>query len=269
MSRTSFNLSLISFILFFGAGSIGFAQQRANDFTKRVRSLDGKLNAMSSKRLSTSRINSVSSQRFSVHEWPSRFSPFGGKRFPMQNKNTLGSERIKTSVMEVELPHNQNYATENSKRAFSSNSENKSMAAASVEFRDAYYAQLDKRVDDWMSKVNNMSMQDINRFQFRKGRSNEPGFPVQKAGSESLPMTSSEQKLGNSNVRGVIPSGQGNAGAGRPSYWLGPKKMVSSTTSGRVSGSASAQSNSAQTSKRFPSPLRPVLGPKKIRVQKK
>ena len=164
MSRTSFNLSLISFILFFGAGSIGYAQQRANDFTKRVRSLDGKLNAMSSKRLSTSRINSVSSQRFSVHEWPSRFSPFGGKRFPMQNKNTLGSERIKTSVMEVELPHNQNYATENSKRAFSSNSENKSVAAASVEFRDAYYAQLDKRVDDWMSKVNNMSMQDINRL---------------------------------------------------------------------------------------------------------
>jgi len=269
MSRTSFNLFFISFILFFSAGSICYAQQRANDFTKRVRSLDGKLNAMSSKRLSTSRINSVSSQRFSVHEWPSRFSPFGGKRFPMQNKNTLGSERIKTSVLEVELPYNQNYATENSNRAFSSNTENKSVAAASVEFRDAYYAQLDKRVDDWMSKVNNMSMQDINRFQFRKGRSNEPGFPVQKAGSESLPITPSEQKLGNSNVRGVIPSRQGNAGTGRPSYWLGPKKMVSSTTSGKVSGSASVQSNSAQRSKKFLSPIRPVLGPKKIRVQKK
>ena len=39
--------------------------------------------------------------------------------------------------------------------------ENKSPAAASIEFRDAYYAQLDKRVDDWMSKVNNMSLRDI------------------------------------------------------------------------------------------------------------
>ena len=216
-------MSPISLILFFCIATICFSQQRANDFTKRVRSLDGKLNAMSSKRLSSSRINSVSSQRFPVHEWPSRFSPFGGKRFPMQNKKTLGSERIETSILEVELPHNQNYASENSKRAFSAYSQDRTMAAASVEFRDAYYAQLDKRVDDWMSKVNNMSMQDINRFQFRKGRSDEPGFPVQKAGSENLPMSSSEQKLGNSNVRGVIPSGKGNVGAGKHSYWLGPK----------------------------------------------
>ena len=36
-----------------------------------------------------------------------------------------------------------------------------------VEFRDANYAELDKRVDDWMNKVNNVK--DINRFQFKPG----------------------------------------------------------------------------------------------------
>ncbi|MBT3667181.1 MAG: hypothetical protein HN548_06855 [Opitutae bacterium] len=224
---------------------------------------------MSSKRLSSSRINSVSSQRFSVSEWPSKFSSFGGKRYPMAGKKTWGTERIETSTIDVELPHNQNFASENTKRSMNAKTENKSPAAASIQFRDAYYAQLDKRVDEWMGKVNNMSLRDINRFQFRKGRPSEPGFPVQQAGSQDIPMTSSEKKLGSSNVRGVIPSGQRRTGAGRPSYWLGPKKMVSSSTSGKVSASNGGQTQAKQVKKNFQSLPQPILGPKKVRVQLK
>ena len=55
-----------------------------------------------------------------------------------------------------------------------------------------------------MDKVNNMSLRDINRFQFRKGRPSEPGFPVQQAGSKDLPSSSSAQKLGTSNVKGIM-----------------------------------------------------------------
>ena len=29
-------------------------------------------------------------------------------------------------------------------------------------------AQIDKRVDDWLNKVNNVSLQEINRYQFRR-----------------------------------------------------------------------------------------------------
>ena len=269
MSRISLINTLVLFLVGMVLSSLCFSQQRANDFTKRVRSLDGRLNIMSSKRLSNSRINSISTQRFPIHEWPSKYSSFGGRRYPMQNKKTWGSERLDTSVLDNEISSNQKYASENFKRVSNTSVENRNPAAASIEFRDAVYAELDKRVDDMMNNVNNMSLRDINRFQFRKGRPSEPGFPVQKAGSENLPMSSIEQKLGSSNVRGIIPSGKGNSGGGKPSYWLGPKKMVSSSTSGKVSPSTSARSDSMRKSKNYRSAPRPVLGPKKIRVEKK
>lgn len=269
MSRISFYKAQFLIFLVFVPASGALSQQRANDFTKKVRSLDGRMNTMSSKRLSSSRVNSISNQRFSMREWPSKFSSFGGRRFPMTNKKTWGNERVETSKLDFELPHNQTFASENTKRTLEQNSENKTPASASVEFRDAYYAQLDKRVEDWMSKVNNMSLQDINRFQFRKGRPSTPGFPVQKAGSENLPMTSSEQRLGGSNIRGVTPSVRNSTGGGKSSYWLGPKKMVSSSTNGRVSTSTKAASGATQSNKNYRSYPKPQFGPKKVRVELK
>ena len=269
MSRISFHKTSILFLLSLLLCSLCFSQQRENDFTKRVRSLDGKLNQMSSKRLSSSRINSISTQRFSVNEWPSRYSSFGGRRFPVQNKKIWGSERLDTKIIDNKLSSNQRFATENFKRVSNLNTGNKSPAAASIEFRDAVYAELDKRVNDMVNNVNNISLRDINRFQFRKGRSNEPGFPVQKAGSKNLPTGSADRRLGESSVRGVLPSGKGNSANTPTSYWLGPKKMVSPSTSGRVSPSVSVRSDSARVSKKYASPIKPVLGPKKIRVSKK
>ncbi len=268
MSRFSFCRFYIVVIIFSIICPNSFSQQRQNDFTKRVSSLDGKLNIMSSKRLSSSRINGISTQRFSVNQWPSKFSPFGGKRYPMQNKELMGSERVKTSNLPNELSENQKFAPQNFKRVMSAQTENTSPAVASVEFRDAYYAQLDKRVDEWMDKVNNMSLRDINRFQFREGRPKEPGFPVQKAGSEQLPMSSSEQRLGASNVRGVLPTQQNRPSANLPKYWLGPKKVVSSTKQGKVSPTRPAPSFSSPLKKNSSFP-QPVLGPKKIRVKVK
>ena len=262
-------IKILTFICFFGLVTVCFCQQRQNDFTKRVRSLDGKLNSLSSKRFSTSRINSLSSQRFSVEEWPSKFSPFGGKRFPMQNKKKWGTERIETTKLPVELPYNQDYAVENNQRTLGAETENRNPAAASIEFRDAYYAQLDKRVDEWMNNVNNMSLRDINRFQFRKGRPSEPGFPVQQAGSQNLPKPSSEENLGSPSVRGVMPSQSNRIGAGKPSYWLGPKKVVSTTANGKVSPNRSSGAKTAPSFKNFNAFRKPVLGPKKVRVQVK
>ena len=142
-------------------------------------------------------------------------------------------------------------------------------AAASIEFRDAYYAQLDKRVDEWMNNVNNMSLRDINRFQFRKGRPSEPGFPVQQAGSQNLPKPSSEQNLGSPSVRGVMPSQSNRTGAGKPSYWLGPIKVVSTTANGKVSPNRSSGAKTAPSFKNLNAFRKPVLGPKKVRVQVK
>ena len=82
-------------------------------------------------------------------------------------------------------------------------------------------------------------------------------------------MSSSEKKLGSSNVRGVIPYGERKQGAGRPSYWLGPKKMSSSSTSGKVSPSSGGPTQAKQVKKNFQSLPQPILGPKKVRVQLK
>jgi hypothetical protein len=185
----------------------------------------------------------------------------------MQQKKRWGSERLETTNLSIELPYNQKLATENSQRVMSGEMNNRSPAAASIEFRDAYYAQLDKRVDDWMNKVNNMSLRDINRFQFRKGRPSEPGFPVQQAGSNNLPMSSSEDKLGTSSVRGVLPKAESKSFNGKPSYWLGPKKVVSSTVNGKVNPTQPAQTPSTPSLKNFKAKPKPVLGPKKVRVQ--
>ena len=76
MSRFSFFLFHFLVFLFSLVGFLSFGQQRENDFTKRVRSLDGKMNSMSSKRLFSDRLNKLSNKRFSVSEWPSRFSSF-------------------------------------------------------------------------------------------------------------------------------------------------------------------------------------------------
>ena len=141
-------------------------------------------------------------------------------------------------------------------------------AAASIEFRDAYYAQLDKRVDEWMNKVNNMSLRDINRFQFRKGRPSEPGFPVQQAGSQNLPKPSSEENLGSPSVRGVMPSQSNRTGAVSPVIGWAQKSCFHNCKWKSFSESFTGGKNCTfkKELQCFP---KPVLGPKKVRVQVK
>ena len=161
-------------------------------------------------------------------------------------------------------------------------------AVASVEFRDSFYGALDKRVDEWMNNVNKMSLQDVNRYQFRRGRSTEPGFPVQKAGSKDLPTPSADKGLGSGQFRGVTPPAPVRTPPGQPSYRLGSRRTkttvggaASSSTSRRTIAPASPSSGSVSSpalrSLLFPSRnsggsssgLMPRLGPKKIRVDVK
>ncbi len=131
--------------------------------------------------------------------------------------------------------------------------EDRYTSTATVEFRDAYYAKLNQRMDEWMEKVNNLSLRDINRFQFRKGRSAEPGFPVQRAGSSLIDQPASK-----------FPSpGTGNLPKLPSNYQIGPRKVPSKTESPPSPNLTSPQVNSRKNSSL---PV-PKLGPKKIRVQ--
>ena len=144
------------------------------------------MSSLSGKRLSSSRLNSAFSKRISVRQWPSRYSSFGNRRFPLEGAGKVGDERFPTNQLSVETPLNDSRAPAYWERVSQSDLGDNAQASASVEFRDAYYAQLSKRVDDWMEKVNNLSLRDVNRFQFRRHRPSEPGLPVQKAGRKCL-----------------------------------------------------------------------------------
>jgi hypothetical protein len=254
--------------MFFGGILDSSAQQKANDFTKRVQRLDGKMSSLSGRASKFNRLSPSSSRRISVEEWPSHFSPFGGKRFPMGNAKILGRERFTTTQIEIETPLNDQIAQENFKRATNQNLSKRDPAVNAVEFRDAYYARLNDRVDEWMDKVNNMSLQDINRYQFRRDRPSEPGFPVQRAGAAGT-----ADALKQSPIQGSgLPSKRGQPiPAGNSNYWMGPKKITSSSaTSQKRSGSEQSLSSSFQSSsspEKFQASPKPILGPKTIRVE--
>jgi hypothetical protein len=264
--KSRFSLFLAVLCLFFSNVTQG--QQRQNDFTRKFKSADVRLSNLSGKRLSSSRLNSAVSKRISVSEWPSRYSSFGNRRFPLQETGkNLGSERFPTSQLPIKTPLNDSRAPANWERVSRSDLGESSQAVASVEFRDAYYAELSKRVDDWMEKVNNMSLRDVNRYQFRKNRPSEPGFPVQKAGSESLPAPSADTGLGRPSLRGVGPPSNPGSRAKKESYWMGPKKIQ--TSGGQQSSSSGSlfRSPAAVPEKNFKSYPKPLFGPKKVRVQ--
>ena len=159
------------------------------------------LSNLSGKRFPSSRLNFFS-KRISVREWPSKYSSLEIQRFtPLAGSQTIGNERLPSTRLAVKTPLNDSLASVNWERVSQSDLGGSAQAASSIEFRDAYYAELGKRVDDWMEKVNNLSLRDVNRFQFRKHRPAEPGFPVQKAGSENLPAPPADGGLGRPSLR--------------------------------------------------------------------
>ena len=252
MSRISHYLI---FMLFLTQSTWG--QQKSNDFTRRVGSFDGKLNRYSGKSFMNAKLNSKLNNRIRIEEWPTKYSPFGGKRFTSKNYEALIKKRIEWEKIPTELPIQERMSKIENQRVLENDLSNSTPATTAVEFRDAVYAQLDKRVDDWLGKVNNVSLQEINRYQFRKGRSSEPGFPVQQAGSEG---SSSKQSATQPSNPVKIPSAKQPSGS---SYWLGPRK-----TSVQGGSQAIPRANPQLTPNRgYRSGPRPILGPKKVRVQ--
>ena len=164
------------------------------------------------------KLNSKLNNRIKIEEWPTKYSPFGGKRFTSKNHEGLIKKRIEWKKIPTELPLQERRSKVGNERVLENDLSNSTSATTAVEFRDAVYAQLDKRVDDWLNNVNNVSLQEINRYQFRKGRPSEPGFPVQQAGTEE---SSSRQNTTQFPNPIKTPKAQHPNGS---SYWLGPRK---------------------------------------------
>lgn len=260
------------------AASSAFGQLKENDFTKRVGGSIGKMHRFSGKRF-IGDVQAKYDRRVHVSRLPELMTPLGGIRFPTK----AAAPRYQTPLAFDKLAFGSAGFTK--KASFSGKLVGQAglgarePAAAPVDFRDSYYAELHSRVDEWMEKVNNMSMQDVNRYNFRKGRSSEPGLPVQRAGSRPAPRTG---EGGNAAVTGML----GGEGPRQKQKWsIGPmrtvKKVGGSLVSGSnrppagssvVSGASPAKANSGSVLPRpRPSPkpsggLLPRLGPRKVSV---
>ena len=261
--------------------SQGFAQIKNRDFTRRLGS-EFKRHEGSSK-LFGSMINPrISGKLIHVSEIPFHYSRFGGKRFPVNRLNVLERREFPAPTLNFPTVHGSTRVDANDKRAMRDTAMLNSTTSVAEEFRDKYNESLDKRVDQWMEKVNNLSLADVNRYQFRRGRSTTPGFPVQKAGATD-PTPPSKQPL----LPAFLQGGQSISApkAKAPSrYWMGPKK-ITTTVNGSPKSSKSTprprttiqpSSQAVPAPKVSPSRTTPYsrfpavrLGPPKITVRTK
>ena len=239
------------------------AQQKANDFTQRLFSLEGKKSRSHGKTFSSPRLSDAFSKRIKIKDWPSKFSPFGGKRFTTKDVQGLIKKRVGHTQV-VNKPANILGKVRGSENRVSGlGYEKRFTSTSTVDFRDDYYAKLNQRMDEWMEKVNNLSLRDINRFQFRKGRPSEPGFPVQRAGSSSS----------RGRDRSLPTSQSGSLPSIPPTYWVGPRKVPIASPPPSLPSRPPVQKTPVAPVAPLVVPKSrqslnvPKLGPKKIRVQ--
>ena len=249
---SSISFVFLGFLLCFFFSLYG--QQKANDFTKRMGVIDGRLSVVSGKVFSQNRLSKAFSRRIKIEEWPSKYSPFGGRRFTTNDSKGLIKKRLDFPKISSQPANVSGLLPLIDERIKEGISVNKSPPASLVEFRDEYYASLNQRMDEWMEKVNNMSLRDVNRYQFRKGRPAEPGFPVQRAGSASQ-------------AGARLPSAGSRTMPSPPSkYWLGPRESPDSYSLPSKNAETKNDDRPTQPERKISYPA-PRLGPKKIRVQ--
>ena len=202
MSRLSFNI----FCVFFVSVHFSLAQQKANDFTKRLGFLEGKQSRLSGRFFNSGKLPESYNRRIKIEEWPKPLLtlwrqkiyyetiPLGSLKVPLRQELPL-EQRIRSDVVinddTVEgLSHNETRFT----------------SVATVEFRDAYYAKLNQRMDEWMEKVNNLSLRDINRFQFRRDGQQNQVFLCKEAGSNIIESTNESLPFGSSVPSSKLPT---------------------------------------------------------------
>ena len=74
------------------------------------------------------------------------------KKFPAYVKYH-SNRKVNSKILPTELPLQDNLALENQERALGGSLGKAAPALSAVQFRDAYYEKLDKRVDDWMDRL--------------------------------------------------------------------------------------------------------------------
>jgi hypothetical protein len=159
------------------------------DFNSALRKV-GKTSEASEKRFDTTMAPVGKEQVYSrnnlltLDSWHGRYDTFGRKKSDIAVEDTLGAPVQTKDMVQVKSIDRTTAAVNGSKAEVKAWEHH-----MGVEANDRYTgvkSSLQGVLNPNPKTVDQLSMQDINRFQFRRNRSDEPGLPTVKPGSDSV-----------------------------------------------------------------------------------
>jgi hypothetical protein len=181
-------------LLAFALGSLALPTSLPADSPVAPISPDKRANRLEDKRferrtLEPRRNQRFQGQRFDITEWDKRFSSLGTRRAPgvqprkqTQNARERAQFRI-PKIREIEIREKKitGLIGEDARLADPAEAQEPSLAER---FQGTPVVVMDLQAAAFREKTKDLSLQDINRYQFRRNRSSEPGLPVTEAGTE-------------------------------------------------------------------------------------
>ena len=155
------------------------ARLRQNDFSLREKRLSSQ--RVPIKKLEMEQNREIGSRRFTAARWEGALSSLAEKRAPIELREKAAKrvQRKKALNFSRQEPR---LARQSGKRAKGLNLKKRKKAGLVSKYRDASVVSVDSNPKKFEKALGELSLQDINRFSFRKSHSKKPGLPVQKAG---------------------------------------------------------------------------------------
>lgn len=157
----------------------------------------GKSNDLTSRRFGTSKAPIDMDPRYSradlltLETWHGRFDTFGRPKADIELRDDLGAEVRPKNMITVKAYEREPSPLSGSV-AMVTGFDNRE-TPRKTEAIDTT-ARAPKLADRAAKSLDQISMQDINRFQFRRSRSDAPGIPTVRPGSETIQTTGSERR---------------------------------------------------------------------------
>ncbi|MCH2156016.1 MAG: hypothetical protein MK080_08435 [Opitutales bacterium] len=123
------------------------------------------------------RRSNILNERFSIKDWSKRYSPLGNRRSAIQATESKEKNVLSNAIYDRELARisTDQTAMTTDEGAFSTGSRNRFDNRRARRFDEARVIQeTDLGVSQWYAVAEEISMRDINRYQFRSSREDEP-----------------------------------------------------------------------------------------------
>lgn len=166
-------LMLSSFLVSAGAQTLTLSGDRVGDIQNK---------RFEKKEWGQKPTSSVANKRFPIKEWDKHFSPVGGKRAPIDLESTREKKIFETKTVDQKRVDfgmsrwNRDLAELHEKAGIQMDDK------ARIAGKQELYTRMIQNAEDYKDTGEVLSLRDINRYQFRRNRS-EGALPVTAAGS--------------------------------------------------------------------------------------